>query len=84
MSGSGNGLSYAVRRRWSLAVLLVGLPLYIVLAVTLVNLFGRPGVLAELAIFIALGVAWALPLRFVFRGVGRADPAAPRDEPGQS
>ena len=34
----------------------------------------RPGVLVELAIYLVLGVVWALPLKAVFRGVGQADP----------
>lgn len=75
MSGTDQGLSYRARRRWSLALLLVGLPLYVVAAVTLVNLFERPGVVVELAIYVALGIVWALPFRFIFRGVGRENPA---------
>ncbi|MGB8623811.1 MAG: DUF2842 domain-containing protein [Paracoccaceae bacterium] len=69
-------LSYKARRRWSLVILLVGLPLYIVLAVTLVDLFDRPPFLVELVIYVGLGFLWALPFRFVFRGVGQADPDA--------
>ncbi|MFV0336196.1 MAG: DUF2842 domain-containing protein [Tropicimonas sp.] len=67
-------LSYRARRRWSLVILLIGLPAYVVVAVTLVNLFGRPPVLVELLIYVVLGVLWALPFRFVFRGIGKADP----------
>ena len=75
-------LSYRARRFWSLVILLVGLPVYIVAAVSLVALFNRPGVLVELLIYVALGVLWALPFRAVFSGVGRPDPEAPR-EPGR-
>jgi hypothetical protein len=71
-------LSWRARRRWALVVLLAGLPLYIALAVSLVALIDRPGIVVELAIYIGLGIAWALPLRFIFRGVGRPDPDAPR------
>jgi hypothetical protein len=71
-------LSWRARRRWALVVLLAGLPLYVALAVSLVALFERPGIVVELAIYIGLGLAWALPLRFIFRGVGRPDPDAPR------
>jgi uncharacterized SAM-binding protein YcdF (DUF218 family) len=67
-------MSWRARRRWALVILLLGLPLYIIAAVSLVGLFERPGVLAELAIYVGLGVLWALPFRFVFRGVARADP----------
>jgi len=72
-------LSYKARRRWSLVILLVGLPLYIVVAVNVVGLFDRPPMWLELAIYIGLGILWALPFRAVFRGVGQADPGAPRD-----
>ena len=67
-------LSYKARRRWSLVVLLVGLPLYIVVAVTVVNLFDRPGILLELTIYVVLGILWALPFKAVFKGVGKAAP----------
>jgi hypothetical protein len=72
-------LSYKSRRRWALVILLVGLPLYIVAAVTLVGLFDRPGVLVELLVYVGLGFLWALPFRFVFRGIGQADPDAAQD-----
>lgn len=69
-------LSYKARRRWSLLVLLVALPLYTVVAVTVVGLFDRPPILLELLIYVGLGVLWAFPLRRVFLGVGQADPDA--------
>ena len=72
-----SGLSYKARRRWSLVILVVGLPIYIVAAVTLVNLMERPPILVELLIYAVLGVVWALPFRFVFRGVGKEDPDRP-------
>ncbi len=68
------GLSYKARRRWSLVILLVGLPVYIVAAVTVVNLLQRPPILVELLVYIVLGIVWALPFKFVFRGVGKEDP----------
>ena len=67
-------LSYKVRRRWSLVILLVGLPVYIVAAVTVSNLLDRPPMLVELAIYIGLGVVWALPSKYIFKGIGQADP----------
>ncbi|MER2509074.1 DUF2842 domain-containing protein [Amaricoccus sp.] len=72
-------LSYRARRRWSLVILLVGLPVYIVLAVALVALFDRPGLVWELLIYVGLGLLWALPFRRVFLGVGRPDSDAPRE-----
>lgn len=69
-------LSYKARRRWALAILLIGLPVYVIVAVNLVELLGRPPILVELAIYIGLGVLWALPFKFIFKGVGQADPDA--------
>lgn len=69
-------LSYKSRRRWSLIVLLIGLPLYIVVAVSVVGLFNRPPLLVELLIYVVLGFLWIVPLRFVFSGVARSDPDA--------
>lgn len=69
-------LSYKARRRWSLLILLIGLPVYIVVAVNLVELLGRPPILVELAIYLGLGLLWALPFKFIFKGVGQADPDA--------
>jgi len=77
-------LSYKARRRWSLVILLIGLPLYIVVAVTLVNWIsgferfgGRLPLWLELVVYVGLGIAWMLPFKAVFLGVGQEDPDAP-------
>ena len=53
------------------------LPVYIVVAVTLMNWldarFGRQPILVEVLVYLALGVLWALPFKRVFRGVGRGE-----------
>ncbi len=67
-------LSYKSRRRLSVLILLLGLPLYIGLALYILSLFERPSIWIELGIYTVLGVLWAFPLRAVFRGVGQADP----------
>ena len=67
-------LGYKARKRWSLIILVVGLPLYIVAAVTLVDLFDRPPFWVELLIYVGLGFLWMAPFRFVFLGVGQPDP----------
>ncbi len=67
-------LSNKSRRRWSLFILLVGLPIYIVVAISVVNLLGRPNLLVELFIYIVLGIVWILPFKSVFQGIGKADP----------
>jgi hypothetical protein len=70
-------MSYRARKIACAALLMVGLPLYIVVAATLVGLIDRPGPLTELAIYVGLGILWALPLRSLFRGIARPDPANP-------
>lgn len=77
-------LGYKARRRWSLVILLIGMPLYIVAAVTVVGWMERPSILVELLVYVALGFLWALPFRFVFRGVGQADPDADKAGNGDS
>jgi uncharacterized membrane protein len=67
-------LSYKARRRLSLLILLVGLPLYIVVAVNVIALFDRPSILVEVFVYVSLGVLWAFPFKYLFRGVGQADP----------
>jgi hypothetical protein len=74
-------LGWRARRRWALLILLVGMPLYVVAAVSLLALFERPGMLVEFAIYVGLGILWALPFRFIFRGVAREDQNAPREDP---
>jgi len=70
-------LSYKTRRKLSLLILLVGLPLYIVVAVNVVGLFDRPPIWLELLVYVGLGILWALPFKAVFKGVGQEDPDAP-------
>ena len=67
-------LSYKSRRRWSLVILLVGLPIYVVACISLLSVFERPSIFLELLIYVALGILWALPFKYVFRGVGQKDP----------
>ncbi|MBI1171874.1 DUF2842 domain-containing protein [bacterium] len=73
-------LKYKTRRRLALLVLCVGLPAYIVAAVTLVDLIERPSMLLELAIYVGLGFLWILPLRPIFLGIGQPDPDAEQAE----
>ncbi|CAM4094668.1 DUF2842 domain-containing protein [Palleronia rufa] len=76
-------LSHKAKRRWSLVILLVGLPIWIVVASSVMTALGRPPILVELLVYMVLGVVWALPFRSVFRGVGQADPGRPHDEDGR-
>ncbi|MCR9146746.1 MAG: DUF2842 domain-containing protein [Rhodobacteraceae bacterium] len=74
-------LSYKSRKRWSLFVLVIALPLYMVVAVSFADwlreALGGLHVLAELALFVGLGIVWIIPLKQVFKGVGQPDPDAP-------
>lgn len=69
-------LSYRARRRLSLLILLVGMPVWIVVAVTVVDLFPRPPFWLEALIYVGLGIVWVLPFKAVFTGVGQPDPEA--------
>ena len=66
-------MSYKLKRRLSLLILVVGLPLYIILIVNLISSFDRPNFVVELLIYLLSGVVWAFPLKSVFRGVGQAE-----------
>ena len=77
-------LGYRGRKRLSLLILIVALPAYMIVAVTLMNwLFpdpmNRPSILVELLIYTVLGVLWAFPLNSVFKGIGQADPDQTQD-----
>ncbi|MDO5648530.1 DUF2842 domain-containing protein [Paracoccus sp. (in: a-proteobacteria)] len=65
------------RKRLSILILVVLMPLYIVAAVTLMNWldarFGRLPILAEVLVYIVLGIVWILPFRRVFRGIGKGE-----------
>ena len=69
-------MSYKARRRLSLLLLLVWLPIYIVIAVSLMTYIPRLPMVLELLAYVVLGVAWAVPFKFVFTGVGKEDPDA--------
>ena len=65
-------------------ILLVGVPAYIVAAVTVVGLFDRPPFWLEIVVYIGLGLVWALPFKAVFKGIGQSDPADAAKGPGPS
>ncbi|MCB5199727.1 Protein of unknown function [Loktanella sp. DSM 29012] len=67
-------LSYKTRKRLALLILVLGLPAYIIVAVSVVSSLDRPSILTELAIYVGLGVLWAFPFRAIFRGIGQPDP----------
>ena len=67
-------LKYKTKRILSLFILLVLLPLYIVVAVSIINMIERTSIFFEFIIYILLGIVWAIPLKFIFKGVGKEDP----------
>ena len=67
-------LSYKARRRWSLVILVIGLPVYAMVAVSLVAKLPTLPKLLEFIMYVALGIGWVFPLKFVFQGIGQADP----------
>ena len=69
-------LSHTSRKRWSLFLLLVWLPVYIVIAITALGYVGDLNKFLAIPIYAILGVAWALPFKFVFKGIGKEDPDA--------
>ena len=67
-------MGYKGRKRLALFILVIGLPAYVVLAVTMMSIApGFPKVI-ELLIYVTLGVAWIFPLKWVFKGIGQPDP----------
>lgn len=73
-------LGYKARKRLSLLILLVGMPVYVVAVVTVLNWLPRLPLWAEVPVYIGLGLAWILPLKPVFKGIGQPDPDAPPQE----
>lgn len=73
-------LSYKARKRWAIVILILALPAYIVTAVTIITMIGRPSIWMELSIYIGLGVLWVFPLKRIFMGIGQADPDAPPED----
>lgn len=67
-------MQHKAKRRWAIVILTIGLPLYVVVAVSIIGMFERPSMLLELFIYAVLGVLWALPFKSIFRGVGRDAP----------
>jgi hypothetical protein len=72
-------LSYKGRRRVALLVLVVGLPIYILVASVLATAIAPESVLVTLLLYVGLGIVWILPFKSVFKGIGQEDPnATPR------
>ncbi len=75
-------LSYKARRRWSLLILLIGMPVYIIIAVNLVALLPELSKIVEFVMYVVLGIAWIIPFKFVFIGIGQEEPDAQNKKDG--
>ena len=75
-------LSYKARRRWSLLILLIGMPVYIIIAVNLVALLPELSKIVEFIMYVVLGIAWIIPFKFVFMGIGQDEPDAQNKKDG--
>ncbi|MCY3880044.1 MAG: DUF2842 domain-containing protein [Rhodobacteraceae bacterium] len=62
-------LSLRAKRRISILLLCIGLPCYIIAAVTILGMIERPPVLVEFGVYALAGILWALPFRTLFRGI---------------
>jgi len=69
-------LSYKGRRRVALLVLVVGLPIYILVASVLATTIAPDSMLVTLLLYVGLGILWILPFKSVFKGIGQEDPNA--------
>ncbi len=74
MADRPSRLGYRTRKRLALLILVIGLPLYIAVVWGILGAMDRPPIWAELLVYVACGIIWALPLKFIFKGIGQADP----------
>jgi uncharacterized membrane protein YbhN (UPF0104 family) len=67
-------MTYKNRKRLALLTLVVGLPIYIVVAVTIMSQASRFPLVIEFLIYVVLGIGWVFPLKRIFLGIGQPDP----------
>lgn len=71
-------MTYKARKKLALFVLVVGLPAYIILAVSIMSGMMTDNIrlpkVIEFIVYVALGIGWAFPLKWVFMGIGQSDP----------
>lgn len=73
-------MTYKQRRRWSLFLLLVFLPVYILVAVLIMSQASRLPIALEFLTYVVLGIAWVFPFKKVFLGIGQPDPDAENED----
>lgn len=73
-------MTYKARKRLALFILVVGLPAYIIVAVSIMSGMMTDNIrlpkFIEFVVYVVLGIGWAFPLKWVFRGIGQPDPDA--------
>ena len=71
-------MTYKARKRLALFVLVVGLPIYIIFAATVMSGMMNNAIRlpwpVEFLVYVILGIGWAFPLKWVFKGIGQPDP----------
>ena len=67
-------MTYKARRNWALVLLLVGMPIYIIIALNIMVRIERLPIWAEVPVYILLGTVWILPFKRIFTGIGQSDP----------
>lgn len=71
---------YQKRKRLALLALVVGMPIYVIVAVTIMSQAPKFPKLLELLTYVVLGIGWIFPLKPIFLGIGQPDPDAPSDD----
>ncbi|MFA8442312.1 DUF2842 domain-containing protein [Yoonia sp.] len=74
-------MTFKARKRLAIFVLVIGLPVYIAIAATIMsNMMSQqiqmPKTI-EFLVYLLLGIGWAFPLKWIFKGIGQPDPDAP-------
>ena len=66
-------MRYKSRKKLSLLILIIGLPIYIIAAILVISFFPRLNLFVEFFVYVFLGIIWALPFKFIFKGIGQVE-----------
>ena len=73
-------MTYKARKRLAIFVLVIGLPVYIAIAATIMSSMMSQQIQMpkpiEFLVYLLLGIGWAFPLKWIFKGIGQPDPDA--------
>ena len=62
-------LNKKLRKKIAYLILFIFLPIYIIVAVSIMNYIGKLNIWIELIIYVLLGIPWIFPFKFVFKGL---------------